>query len=96
MGIPRAEAGSLVFFLLQPLGIMLEDGMQILTRHDPTSKFLGRAQRIVGYLWVVIFLAWSTPTWFYPHQRQAVDPANLLPFHVFKPLMRQLQMIWQQ
>lgn len=95
MGIPRAEAGALVFFLLQPLGIMLEDGMQTLTRHVPTSRFLGWVQRISGYLWVAMFLAWSTPTWFYPQQRLGIDPADLLPFRVFGPLTRQLQGFWK-
>ena len=91
MGIPRAEAGSLMFFLLQPLGIMLEDGMQAFTRHVPNSSFLGRVQRMVGYVWVVVFLAWSTPTWFYPQQRLGIDPANLLPFRVFGPLVLQIR-----
>ena len=90
MGIPRAEAGSLMFFLLQPLGIMLEDGMQALTRQIPSSSFLGRVQRVVGYVWVMAFLAWSTPTWFYPQQRLGIDPANLLPFRVFGPLALQI------
>lgn len=91
MGIPGDEAGSLVFFLLQPLGIMLEDGMQTLTRHVPTSRFLGRVQWIIGYFWVAMFLAWSTPTWFYPQQRLGIDSGNLLPFRVFGPLTRLLQ-----
>ena len=96
MGIPRAEAGSLVFFLLQPLGIMLEDGLQALTRHTPASRSLSQVRRIVGYLWVVMFLAWSTPTWFYPQQRLGIDPANLLPFRVFPHLTRQLQALWRE
>ena len=91
MGIPRVEAGSLVLFLLQPLGIMLEDAIQTLTRHVSTSGSLGRVRRTVGYVWVVVFLAWSTPKWFYPQQRLGIDPANLLPFHVVGPVIRKLQ-----
>ena len=88
MGIPRAEAGSLIFFLLQPLGIMVEDAMQALTRHVPTSRSLGWVRPIVGYTWVVVFLSWSTPKWFYPQQRLGVDPADLLPFRIIGPLIR--------
>ena len=95
MGIPRAEAGSLVLFLLQPLGIMLEDAIQTLTRRVPTSRSLDRVRRVVGYVWVVLFLAWSTPKWFYPQQRLDLDPANLLPFRIVGPVIRQLQGFWQ-
>ena len=95
MGIPRAEAGSLVLFLLQPLGIMLEDAIQTLTRRVPTSRSLDWARRVIGYVWVVIFLAWSTPKWFYPQQRLGIDPANLLPFRIVGPVIRQLQHSWQ-
>ena len=91
MGIPRAEAGSLVLFLLQPLGIMLEDAVQTLTRRVPTSGSVGRVRRAVGYIWVVVFLAWSTPKWFYPQQRLGIDPGNLLPFRIVGPVIRQLQ-----
>lgn len=81
MGIAPPEAGSFIFFLLQPLGIMLEDGMQRLTLHDgPTSISERRVRRAMGYVWVVVFLAWSTPSWFYPQQRLGVDPGDLLPF----------------
>lgn len=96
MGISRAEAGSLIFFLLQPLGIMLEDGFQALARQVPTSRFRGRIERIVCYLWVVMFLTWSTPTWFYPQQRLGIDPENLLPFSVTGPLSSQLQQFWHK
>ena len=95
MGIPRAEAGSLVLFLLQPLGIMLEDAIQTLTRRVPTSRSLDWIRRVVGYVWVVVFLAWSTPKWFYPQQRLGIDPANLLPFRIIRPVIRQLQDFWQ-
>ncbi len=95
MGIPRAEAGSLVFFVLQPLGIMLEDGMQTLARRVPASRGRGRVKRIVGYLWVVVFLAWSTPTWFYPQQRLGIDPAELLPLRAVGPMIRRLKGFWQ-
>ena len=91
MGIPRAEASSMVLFLLQPLGIMLEDAIQTFTGDVPSSGSLGRVRRAVGYVWVVLFLAWSTPKWFYPQQRLGLDPANLLPFRVVGPVLHQLQ-----
>ena len=95
MGIPRAEAGSLVFFLVQPMGIMLEDAMQALNRRSATSRSFAKVWRIVGYLWVVVFLTWSTPSWFYPQQRLDVDPATLLPVRIIGPSISQLQHFWQ-
>jgi hypothetical protein len=89
MGIPRAEAGSLRFFLLQPLGIMLEDGVQMLTGNILSTSHLGRVRtrQIIGYAWVMVFLVWTTPTWFYPQQRTALDPTGLLPFHLIQPVL---------
>ncbi|KAM0804237.1 membrane bound O-acyl transferase family-domain-containing protein, partial [Usnea florida] len=81
MGIPLSSAGSFSFFLLQPLGIMLEDGIQWLTSGS-RSAFERRARRVVGYVWVVAFLTWTTPRWFYPQQRLGVDAGGLVPVRV--------------
>ena len=91
MGISRAEAGSLFFFLLQPLGIMLEDAWLDLSRDVTVLRPGGSGRRFLGYLWVVMFLTWSTPLWFYPQQRLGVDPGNLLPFHIVGPVARWLR-----
>ncbi|KAJ3562768.1 hypothetical protein NPX13_g8442 [Xylaria arbuscula] len=78
MGVPVADSGTLRFFLLQGVFIVLEDGVSILLRDVLVTR---RFDRLVGYLWVIFFLVWSTPTWSYPQQRLEVDAADLLPFH---------------
>lgn len=87
MGIPASEAGALRFFLLQPIGIMLEDAAQS-TIGIGVRPYL---RRLFGYVWVLSFLVWTTPTWFYPPQRMGLDAASLLPFHVVAPALAYLR-----
>jgi hypothetical protein len=77
-GIPYREMGSLPFFCLQALGIMLEDGVQAATRGWGIP---GPMRRLVGYVWLVSFLWWSTPIWFYPMARVG-DTSEIIPFSV--------------
>ncbi|WQF87933.1 Putative cytochrome P450, Wax synthase domain, cytochrome P450 superfamily [Colletotrichum destructivum] len=81
MGIAPQEAGSLRFFLLQPVGIILEDSIQGVACRWPALQLPHTFKVSLGYLWTLAFLAWSTPTWFYPQQRLGIDSSGLLPFH---------------
>lgn len=81
IGIPSAQAGSMKFFLLQPLGILLED----LFQHLLASRIQNaRLRRVIGYLWVLVFFAWSTPVWFFasarygPKRRDLMLPVRIL------------------
>jgi len=78
--IPYRAGGAVPFFCLQPLGIMLEDGVQAATRGWGIP---GPVRRLVGYVWVVGFLWWSTPTWFYPIA-QVGDTTEIVPFSVVR------------
>ncbi|KAK1623164.1 membrane bound O-acyl transferase family-domain-containing protein [Colletotrichum phormii] len=84
MGIDQTEAGSALFFSLQALGIMLEDGFQAFVYRFPLKRKGQRwnKARLFGRLWVISFLVWSTPTWSYPQQRLGVDAAMLLPVRI--------------
>lgn len=62
--IPINDSGALRFFCTQALGIMLEDGAQEIYRCLGGKPRL--LTRIVGYLWVLLFLSWSTAAWQYP------------------------------
>jgi hypothetical protein len=71
--VNQEESGSIRFFCVQAVGIMIEDGAQELYR-----RIYGKATansgsplwtKLVGYIWVVAFLTWSTPAWIYPHLR---------------------------
>ncbi|XPS78861.1 hypothetical protein M3J09_010864 [Ascochyta lentis] len=82
MGIPLQEAGGHKFFMLQALLIMFEDLMQCLGNQLNFFNIPRACVNLVGFLWVLCALAWSTPTWFYPIQRLEGDPSSLMPFRV--------------
>lgn len=96
MGMALGESGSIRFFSTQALGIFLEDNVQALCRHWFPKKFISRSSRwgnvakSIGYLWLGIFLAWSTPTWGYPAMRRDQGKAEdqILPFSVGNYLAR--------
>lgn len=87
---------TMEFFLIQALGIIFEDTVQSLYRAAKvrSSGSLNEERmpqilswtKALGYLWVVIFLVWSTPTWIYPMMRQPRG-APLLPFGPVKFLV---------
>jgi len=80
MGIPLEEAGGHKFFMLQALLIMFEDLIQYLIDQLNLADIPQACVKLVGFLWVLCALAWSTPTWFYPMQRLEVNPSALVPF----------------
>ncbi|KAK1595396.1 membrane bound O-acyl transferase family-domain-containing protein [Colletotrichum navitas] len=80
MGIPSSEAGSFTTFLLQPVGIMMED--LFLGTLGKVILLPKVVKRLLGFLWVLAFLSYSTPTWFYAQQRLAGNSGDLLPFRV--------------
>jgi len=82
MGIPLQEAGGHKFFMLQALLIMFEDLMQCLGDQLNFINIPRACVKLVGFLWVLCTLAWSTPTWFYPMQRLEEDPSSLMPLRV--------------
>ena len=84
LGIPKYESGALQFFVITALAIMLEDGIQELTKRacGTTSS----SWRItVGYVWVICFMVWLVPTWAYPAARW-VRPRQdvILPFSLIE------------
>lgn len=93
MGFPTRQSGQIQFFMTQIVGILLEDAVQAFYRAvygiqrgaPPTTR-----ARAVGYIWLVVFLWWSTPAWFYPRQRvsQGNQSEAVLPFSLFAGLLR--------
>ncbi|KAH8586208.1 membrane bound O-acyl transferase family-domain-containing protein [Bisporella sp. PMI_857] len=89
LGIPFRESGSVSFFCLQALGILLEDIVQAIyqrlgNRNKRTSQ---QWTRVVGYLWVIAFLIWTTPAWVYPQMARTKPGAK---YDVLPSVFRQL------
>ena len=68
---------------------MLEDALQAMYRKffsegqgKQVRSVPVRWQMYIGYLWVAIFLIWSTPAWIYPALREnkGEDKDILLPY----------------
>ena len=80
----------MTFFCTQAVGIIIEDGAQTFYHwampdrkdaliHQPFAK-------ILGYIWVVIFMVWSTPAWIYPslYANRGEDKDLIVPFSLVK------------
>lgn len=81
MGVPNAENGAVVFFLLHAAIIMLEDALE-----DAFSGLLPATPRyFLGYIWVCTFFAWSSPIWIYSSMRLGLSSSALLPVRIVGP-----------
>ncbi|KAF4958081.1 hypothetical protein FSARC_11117 [Fusarium sarcochroum] len=72
------------FYTLQAVGIAFEDAVQALTADIPLPMSV---RRVVGYIWVLVFLSWSTPTCSYPSMRVG-DIGQMVPFRVMGHLIQ--------
>ncbi|MCJ1352564.1 MAG: hypothetical protein MMC33_002548 [Icmadophila ericetorum] len=88
-GLPFAESGSIKYYCLQALGIMLEDGVQAVYRSlyglkrdaaQPPSLIV----KLVGYAWVLSFFVLFTPMWLYPtaYRNNGEEIDRILPFSI--------------
>lgn len=87
MTLQPYESGAIRFFLTQALGIVLEDAFQAAYYYISGKKRSANApllHKFVGYVWLVLFLAWSTPAWSYPQFRSIRSGVDcLFPFTIF-------------
>ncbi|KAK4151731.1 membrane bound O-acyl transferase family-domain-containing protein [Chaetomidium leptoderma] len=84
-GIPLRESGAMYFFGTQALGIMLEDAFQAIasragsSKQNVQGKLEGILGRVCGHLWLLVWLAWTSPVWIYMSmQRDKGEP--IIPF----------------
>ena len=84
-GMSWQESGATRFFVTQALGIVLEDGVQAIYRsasgHDRIRTHPPLWTRFIGYLWLLSFLTWSSPAWFYPLTRTMNQEAKDMVVH---------------
>jgi hypothetical protein len=89
-GLAASDSGALSCFLIQPFGIMFEDGCQELFRRakrafgntEADSKDTPLWRKLVGFIWVVVFLAVVTPHYNYPLNRILDVSKNGVPFSI--------------
>lgn len=88
-GMKWRDSGSFRYYCMQPIGIMLEDAVQEIYRRNSKSegkKARGHRpwERIMGYLWFVAWMTWTTPAWVYPQALLAKggQQDRILPFSI--------------
>ena len=88
-GLSMRQSGALQFFCMQALGIMIEDGVQALYRQymkGRTKRPAHMIERLVGYVWVLFFIVWTSPVWVFPTQLHMREGDALLSVSAIKPL----------
>ncbi|KAK8076794.1 hypothetical protein PG994_004066 [Apiospora phragmitis] len=91
--VPWAESGSMPFFLLQALAVLVEDCITATNRRFALAQS-DTLKRIIGYAWVVAFLIFSTPLWMAPtgrYVRHGVDV--MIPFRIL-PFVSKVACVW--
>ena len=83
VGIPLQESGSLEFFTIQSLGIMIEDSVQELNRRWGIVQS-EKGKKVLGYVWTLLFFTWTLPTWAFPLIRFTEGEGNFLPVSLIR------------
>ncbi|KAK8108371.1 hypothetical protein PG984_014172 [Apiospora sp. TS-2023a] len=77
--VPWAESGAMPFFLLQALGVVVEDCVVAANRRLGLVK----SGRVMGYVWVAGLLVLTTPLWMEPTSRYVRAGVDVMvPFRV--------------
>lgn len=85
-GVPWEEAGAMRFFVMQAVGIIVEDTVQGIYRwlmgQERTAAKPTRWKRALGFMWLLVWLIWTTPVWVYPVAQRSTGrgilPVSLL------------------
>lgn len=88
-GTPWRDSAAIHFFATQAFGVLLEDAARQAIQYMRPKMARKIEQmfllRVIGYLWVFVFLVWSTPVWIYPslrmnkgEEKDAVVPFSLI------------------
>ncbi|OJJ98282.1 hypothetical protein ASPACDRAFT_44787 [Aspergillus aculeatus ATCC 16872] len=64
-GVPMAKSGALWFFCLQIVGVVIESIARDLTR-PLRARMNPGVKRMIGYVWVALFMLWTVPIWINP------------------------------
>ena len=89
-GLPWQASTSIQFFCIPALGITVEDALLAALRPASSTRTTDSSRgwffKTLGYLWVIVFMVWSTPIWIYPSSSRSEggDKYQTVPFSVLK------------
>ncbi|PTB66754.1 hypothetical protein BBK36DRAFT_3899 [Trichoderma citrinoviride] len=89
-GIRWDQSGTLRFYSIQALGFMIEDAVQAIWSRGFKGQY-SRWTTAVGYVWVLFWIFWTSPAYFYPLQLNVTEKKPVLPFSVVGPLLQSLK-----
>ena len=89
-GIRWDRSGTLRFYSIQAVGFMLEDAVQAIWSRVCKGQY-SRWTTAVGYVWVLFWIFWTSPAYFYPLQLNVTEKKPVLPFSVVRPLLQSLK-----
>ncbi|CAG8050681.1 unnamed protein product [Penicillium nalgiovense] len=89
-----SESGAVKFFCSFPLAIIIEDGVEViwhrLAGQDKVDiqpvQSVPFWQRLIGFLWVGVWMCVTSPWYLYPAARQRPDKDWLVPFSFIKAI----------
>jgi hypothetical protein len=87
-GVSYHNSGAIRFFMTQAVGLIIEDCfVRLYDLTFPNIKLPKVLARVVGFIWVSVFLAWSVPAYIYPMMWRANKglPDSTIPFSFFGP-----------
>lgn len=83
-GIPLAKNTAWKLFVTQAVGITVEDFVESAYHRvvgPSTTKSTALWKKIIGFVWVLGWMSWTTPSWSY--QNMTHDGEPLYPFSAF-------------
>ena len=86
--VPPSESGAIQFFSTQLIGLILEDFLSPLCKPLWRTRAGRIVARLLGYFWVISFLAWSGPVRWFSVIRAQTQETELIGLGAFKPLMK--------
>lgn len=93
-GMPVSSSGAIRFFLTQAFGILVEDIVVsiycgFLARGRPRPSYYYLLEKGVGFMWVGVFMVWSSPAYVYPlmYRVNTGREDSVIPFSIMKLLV---------
>lgn len=86
IGVPLAESRALRFFLLQALGIVLEDVAEAawvrICGGGESNEGISTLRKVLGYVWVLSYMGMTVPMWGVPISKASSD-LKFVPISLF-------------
>lgn len=87
-GIELKDSGAMRFFFTQAAGVMIEASLVTSYRYiSRPNQGPHTIEKALGYLWVLMYLTWTGPSYLYPIMWRTIAGYNdsVIPYSIFDP-----------